>query len=103
MLRQRLPHSIRNARITLELCEEVENRRSKSGHGNRLLSSGGMAPQDTVTTDEPSSGMTDLSFEGLPFASGLSWALPNDTYASLGGVDTMMGVASSSPGLVFYS
>lgn len=98
MLRQRLPHSIRNARITLELCEEVENRRSRSGHGNRLLSSGGMAPQDSVTTDEPSSGMTDLSFEGLPFTSGLSWALPNDTYSTLPGMDTMMGVTSSSPG-----
>ncbi|QRW25776.1 Fungal specific transcription factor domain [Rhizoctonia solani] len=104
MIRQRLPHSVRNARITLELCEEVENRRSKVGHGNRLLASGGISPQETIEdVSQPSTGGTDLSFEGLPFASGISWSLPNgpnDGFSGLPSMDMMAGIASS--GLVFF-
>jgi hypothetical protein len=110
MIRQRLPHSIRNARITLELCEEVENRRSKSGHGTRLLGSGGMAGavssqsngRDRMDeTSVPQS--TDLSFEGLPFVSGLSWALPNGPSGGLNDSFAMDMMGVSSPGLSFYS
>ncbi|GAB1520425.1 hypothetical protein RhiTH_003500 [Rhizoctonia solani] len=104
MIRQRLPHSVRNARITLELCEEVENRRSKVGHGNRLLASGGISPQENIEdVSQPSTGGTDLSFEGLPFASGISWSLPNgpnDGFSGLPSMDMMAGIASS--GLVFF-
>ncbi|KAJ1300996.1 hypothetical protein OPQ81_003419 [Rhizoctonia solani] len=102
MIRQRLPHSIRNARITLELCEEVESRRSRSGHGNRLLGSGGMAgavssPETLDDASQPSTG-PDLSFEGLPFASGISWSLPNgpnDGFSGLPNMDLMAGITSS--------
>ncbi|KAB5589431.1 SNF2 family DNA-dependent ATPase [Ceratobasidium theobromae] len=107
MLRQRLPHSIRNARITLELCEEVENRRSKCGHGARLLGSGGMAGAVSSQSnghesmeEPPIPHSTDLSFEGLPFASGLSWTLPNGPNGldSYGGIPNMDMVGLSSPG-----
>lgn len=112
MLRQRLPHSIRNARISLELCEEVENRRLRSGH-SRLLGSGGMDSQGSGAGDSdgsPNPNGTDLNFNDLAFTGGIpgiSWLPnnntgssgmgPNDGYGSLPSMEILQ-----SPGFVFY-
>ncbi|KAG9114674.1 hypothetical protein FRC07_007617 [Ceratobasidium sp. 392] len=112
MIRQRLPHSIRNARITLDLCEEVENRRLRNGHGTRLLGSGGMAgavsgrsSQDD--TEDVVAPHTELNFDALGFTSGpsmMSWSStgPNDLFGgmNMGGVPSM-DMLGQSPGLVF--
>ncbi|KAF8752091.1 Fungal specific transcription factor domain [Rhizoctonia solani] len=85
------------------LCEEVENRRSKVGHGNRCLPRAAYRPRNIEDVSQPSTGGTDLSFEGLPFASGISWSLPNgpnDGFSGLPSMDMMAGIASS--GLVFF-
>ncbi|KAG9082380.1 hypothetical protein FS749_006882 [Ceratobasidium sp. UAMH 11750] len=114
MIRQRLPHSIRNAKITLDLCEEVENRRLRNGHGTRLLGSGGMAgavssqppPDETEDVAPPA----DMTFDTLGFSTGgnigLSW--PNagpDMFGSMNmpGMGSMDMLGVQSPGLVFYS
>lgn len=107
MLRQRLPHSIRNARITLELCEEVENRRMRNGNGGRLLGSGGIDAQapDNDGSPDPNSG--DMNFNDLAFTGGIpgmSW-LPNSGVGpndGFGGLPPMEMLGVQSPGFVFY-
>ncbi|KAG8736437.1 hypothetical protein FRC10_009319 [Ceratobasidium sp. 414] len=115
MIRQRLPHSIRNAKITLDLCEEVENRRLRNGHGTRLLGSGGMAgavssqppPDETEDVAPPN----DIDFSALGFTTGgnigMSWpnAGPSDMFGSMNmpSMPSMDMLGVQSPGLVFYS
>ncbi|KAG8689275.1 hypothetical protein FRC09_012490, partial [Ceratobasidium sp. 395] len=110
MIRQRLPHSIRNARITLDLCEEVENRRLRNGHGTRLLGSGGMAgavssQSQQDDTEDVVAPPTEINFDALGFVSGpsmMSWSStgPNDMFGgmNMGGMSSMDMLGVQSPG-----